>query len=56
VGKRSFGPEKLEENLRALYRELVRVRPSAVKGTYVKSIFISGTMTPAMRIEASSLA
>ena len=56
VGKRSFGPEKLEENLRALYRELIRVRPSAVKGTYVKSVFISGTMTPAMRIDASSLA
>jgi large subunit ribosomal protein L1 len=56
VGKRSFGPEKLEENVRALYRELIRVKPAAVKGVYVKSVFISGTMTPSLRIEANSLA
>jgi large subunit ribosomal protein L1 len=56
VGKRSFGPDKLEENVRALYRELVRVRPATVKGIYVKSVFISGTMTPAMRVDAGSLA
>jgi large subunit ribosomal protein L1 len=55
VGKRSFGPEKLEENVRALYRELMRVKPAAVKGVYVKSIFISGTMSPSMRIDAGSL-
>ena len=56
VGKRSFGPEKIEENVRALYRELLRVKPAAVKGVYVKSIFISGTMTPSLRIAAGSLA
>ena len=55
VGKRSFGPEKLEENLRALFKELIRVRPSAVKGTYVKSVFISGTMTPSLRIDAGDM-
>ena len=55
VGKRSFGPEKLEENLRALYRELMRVRPASVKGIYVKTVFISGTMTPSMRIDTTSL-
>jgi large subunit ribosomal protein L1 len=55
VGKRSFGPEKIEENVRALYRELLRVKPSAVKGVYVKSIFISGTMTPSLRVAAGSL-
>lgn len=56
VGKRSFGPEKIEENVRALYRELLRVKPAAVKGVYVKSIFISGTMTPSLRVAAGSLA
>jgi len=56
VGKRSFGPEKLEENVKALYRELIRVKPASVKGVYVKSIFISGTMTPSLRLEANSLA
>ena len=56
IGKRSFGAAKLEENARALYRELVRVRPTAVKGTYVKSVYISGTMTPSVKIESASLA
>ena len=55
VGKRSFGPERLKENIRALYAELLRVRPAAVKGTYVKSVFISGTMTPSLRLDPSSL-
>jgi large subunit ribosomal protein L1 len=55
VGKRSFGPVKIEENVRALYRELLRVKPAAIKGIYVKSIFISGTMTPSLRVAAGSL-
>jgi len=55
VGKRSFGPEKIEENVRALYRELLRVKPAAVKGIYVKSVFVSGTMTPSLRVAAASL-
>jgi len=55
VGKRSFGPEKLEENVRALYRELQRVKPAAVKGVYVKSVFLSGTMSPSLKIDPSSL-
>jgi large subunit ribosomal protein L1 len=56
IGKRSFTTDALQENAHALYRELMRVKPSAVKGTYVKSVFMSATMTPAMRIEAASLA
>jgi large subunit ribosomal protein L1 len=55
VGKRSFAKEALEENLKTLYKELVRVRPTAVKGTYVKSVDLSATMTPAIRIEIASL-
>jgi large subunit ribosomal protein L1 len=56
VGKRSFGKDKLEENIKMLYKELVRVRPTAVKGTYVKSVDLSATMTPAIRVEIASLA
>jgi large subunit ribosomal protein L1 len=56
VGKRSFSQEQLLENIQALYRELVRVRPSTVKGTYVRSFFLSGTMTPAIRIDVASIA
>ncbi len=55
VGKRSFGAEKIGENITALFRELIRVRPAAVKGTYVKSVFLSGTMTPSLRIETTSM-
>jgi len=55
VGKRSFGPEKIGENLAALYKELMRVRPAAVKGTYVKSIFVSGSMTPSLKLDPSSM-
>jgi large subunit ribosomal protein L1 len=55
VGKRSFDRDKLAENVRVLYQELLRVRPSAVKGVYVKSIFLSGTMTPSLRVDQASL-
>ena len=55
VGKRSFAKDKLAENVLTLYQELVRVRPSTVKGVYVKSVILSGTMTPAIRIDHSSL-
>jgi large subunit ribosomal protein L1 len=55
IGKRSFGAAQLLENMKALYAELLRVKPSAVKGTYVKSVFVSGTMTPSIRIEQSTL-
>lgn len=56
VGKRSFEAAQLVENVTVLYRELVRVKPAAVKGTYVKSMFISGTMTPSIRIDSASFA
>jgi len=55
VGKRSFTQEALLENIKTLFKELVRVKPSAVKGPYVKSISLSATMTPAVRVESSSL-
>ncbi len=55
VGKRSFTQDALMGNIKSLYRELVRVKPSAVKGAYVKSVFLSATMTPAIRMDSSSL-
>ena len=56
VGKVSFEAAKLEENTRTLFRELLRVKPSAVKGAYVRSVFISGTMSPSVRVDITSLA
>ncbi len=55
VGKRSFTQDALNENITALYRELLRVKPSTVKGPYVKSAFLSGTMTPSIRLDAADL-
>jgi large subunit ribosomal protein L1 len=55
AGKRSFTKDALTENIQALYQALLRARPSAVKGTYVKSVFLSGTQTPSIRIEPGSM-
>ncbi len=55
VGKISFSTEQLAENTRTLFKELLRAKPTAVKGTYVKSAFMSATMSPSIRIEVGSL-
>ncbi len=55
VGKRSFSPEDLQENTTALFNELNRVKPASVKGAYVNSMFVSGTMTPSIRIDHVAL-
>ena len=51
LGKRSFGAERLGENLRALLATLVRAKPAASKGQYLQSIAVSTTMGPAVRID-----
>ena len=56
VGKRSFTEAQLAENVQSLFRELIRVKPAAVKGIYVRSVFLSGSMTPSIRIDNASLA
>ncbi len=55
VGKKSFGPEKLKENVKAFMDAVMRSKPSAAKGTYVRSITISSTMGPGIKIEKNSL-
>src|SRR5689334_4485456 len=55
VGKASFGEDKLLENTRAFLRELVRARPSATKGHYVKSLTISSTMGPGITLDPSAV-
>jgi large subunit ribosomal protein L1 len=48
VGKVSFEDEKLIENINALCERIIKVRPAAVKGTYVKNAVLSTTMGPAV--------
>lgn len=51
IGKVSFGPEQLKENARALIDALVRAKPNTAKGTYLKSITVSSTMGPGVRVD-----
>ena len=51
VGKVSFGPEQLMENTKMLLGELVRAKPSAAKGQYIKSLTLSSTMGPGVRVD-----
>jgi large subunit ribosomal protein L1 len=55
VGKISFEPTKLEENIRTLIQELLRVKPASAKGKYFKSAFLSSTMGPSIRIAETDL-
>ncbi len=53
VGKRSFTPEQITENAEAAISELVKARPKSVSGRYIKSLALSGTMTPGVSIDAA---
>ena len=55
IGKLSFSEAKLEENLRAIVAEIVKNKPFGVKGTFVKSISLSSTMSPGFKIDKASL-
>jgi large subunit ribosomal protein L1 len=55
IGKVSFGAEKLVENFNALLNAIVKSRPSASKGKYIKSLFISSTMGPGIKLNISKL-
>ncbi len=50
LGKKSFDTQKLEENLKAIMEAIVKAKPSAAKGTYLKSVVISSTMGPGVKI------
>ena len=56
LGKVSFGTERLVENATVLLSEIMRARPSAAKGTYVRSVNLSSTMGPGVRVDASEAA
>ena len=53
MGKVSFDTQKLVENYGALINELLRVKPSSAKGKYVKSVVISTTMGPGIKVDST---
>ena len=55
VGKMSFDDKKLLENITVLIAELIRARPSATKGRYLKSLTLSPTMGPSIRLDAQQI-
>jgi len=56
VGKVSFDAEKICENAEELFKTLMRLKPTASKGAYVRSIYLSSTMSKGIAIESKSLA
>lgn len=50
IGKKSFGKEKLIENYNALLDAIVKAKPAAAKGTYIKSIALASTMGPGVKV------
>lgn len=55
VGKASFDADKLKENLLALVEALVKAKPSAAKGTYIKKISLSSTMGPGLNLDIADV-
>ena len=56
VAKVSFTPEKIFDNAKELIATVIKLKPAAAKGTYVKSVYISSTMSPGVQIDIKSVA
>jgi len=55
IGRVSFDGDKIRENAFELVSTLVKLKPSAAKGTYIKSIYLSSTMSPSIQIDTKSV-
>jgi large subunit ribosomal protein L1 len=55
IGKVSFGKDKLDDNLRAITSSIKTAKPSSLKGTYVRSAFVTTSMGPSIPIEVSEI-
>jgi len=53
IGKVSFEPQKLEENLAAFMDTVIRAKPAAAKGTYVRGVTVSSTMGPGVPVDSN---
>lgn len=54
IGRASFEPSKLAENAKELYQTIIKLKPASAKGTYVKGITLSSTMSPGVKVEPKS--
>jgi len=55
IGKASFDADKIADNANEVIQTVLKLKPSTVKGTYVKSIYISSTMSPGVEIDIKSV-
>ena len=55
IGKVSFAPDKITDNAKELLQTILKLKPSASKGTYVKSVYMSSTMSPGIQIDTKSI-
>ncbi|MFH1161558.1 MAG: 50S ribosomal protein L1 [bacterium] len=55
VAKVSFDPDKIEDNAKELIQTVVKLKPASAKGTYMKSIYISSTMSPGVQVDPKSV-
>ncbi|MGN1230134.1 MAG: 50S ribosomal protein L1, partial [Prevotella sp.] len=55
IGKVSFTPEQIYENAKEFIQTIVKLKPAAAKGTYMKSIFISSTMSKGIKVDPKSV-
>ena len=55
IGKVSFTQEKIAENAREFVNTVIKLKPSAAKGTYIKSIYLSSTMSPGIKIDPKAI-
>jgi len=56
IGKVSFAPQDLEENLNALIAALLKSKPAASKGQYIRRVALSSTMGPGVRVDRATIA
>jgi large subunit ribosomal protein L1 len=55
IGKVSFEPQQIVDNAKEFLNTIIKLKPSAAKGTYVKSIFLSTTMSPGVKVDTKSI-
>jgi len=55
IGKVSFTPEQMRENAKEFINTLVKLKPATAKGTYIRSIYLSSTMSPGIKVEPKSV-
>ena len=55
IGKVSFSPDKLTENIQEVIQTISKLKPSSAKGTYFRSLYISTTMSPSVKIDVNSI-